>query len=100
MRRITSRSDVAPVRDREAAHNPNLNPLLAGFIPLDSNAAAEEFLSVPDRTVALQRYVADNVKWEQASFARNMVRLILTMQYRYDHAYPAGKFYKVTAEIT
>ena len=95
MRRVVSKTDVAGVTGQETAYNPNLNPLLAGFIPFDSNDAAEEFLNVPERTVALQRYIANVIKWEQATFARNMVRLILTYQYRYDHAFPAGKFYKV-----
>ncbi len=59
-----------------------------------------EFLESPDRIVALQRYVGDQIRWSQANFARNMVRMVVTLQYRYDHAYPAGKIYPVSGQMT
>ena len=87
---------IAPVSSKEYAHNVRLNPMLSGFIPFDSQESVNAFLESPDRIVALQRYIKDQVPWEQSSFGRDMLRLICTREYRLAHAYPGGKTYKVS----
>ncbi len=96
---MVSRNDVAPPTGKEVSYNPRLNPLLAGFIPLDTQEAVIEFLDVPDRIIALQRFIADNVKWNPSNFARKMVRMVVTLQYRYDYNYPAAKIYPVSSTL-
>ena len=90
-----ARASTDPVTSRETAHNPLLNPLLSTYVPFDSQTSVNTFFDSQDRIVALQRYVRKNVKWDQSSFVRRMLRLICTMEYRYEHAYPAGKITKV-----
>ncbi len=88
---------TAPISSKEYAHNVRLNPLLSGFVPFDSQESVNTFLESPERIVALQRYVKEHVPWDQASFGRDMIRLICTLEYRLAHAYPGGKTYKVSS---
>ena len=96
VRRIVARSDADPVNTREVQHNPNLNPLLSGYVPFDSQDSVNTFMESVDRVVALQRYVRSQVPWEEASFVRNMVRLVCTREYRYNHDYIGLKTRKVS----
>ncbi len=70
------------VKATESAANPQLNPLLSGFLPFDAQAVVEEFFELKERTVALQRYISKMVPWNPSTFAHDMVALICTYQYR------------------
>ena len=70
------------VKATESAANPQLNPLLSGFLPFDAQAVVEEFFELKERTVALQRYISKMVPWNPSTFAHDMVALICTFQYR------------------
>ncbi len=70
------------VKATESAANPQLNPLLSGFLPFDAQAVVEEFFELKERTVALQRYISKMVPWNPSTFCHDMVALICTFQYR------------------
>ncbi len=70
------------VKATESAANPQLNPLLSGYLPFDAQAVVEEFFELNERTVALQRYIAKMIPWHPSTFAHDMVALICTFQYR------------------
>ncbi len=70
------------VKATESAANPQLNPLLSGFLPFDSQPVVEEFFELKERTVALQRYISKMIPWNPSTFAHDMVALICTFQYR------------------
>ncbi len=89
------RAETDPVTSKETAYNVRLNPLLSGYIPFDAQMSVLNFFESPERTVALTRYVRDHIKWDQANFAKDMLRLVCTMNYRYEHSWPGGKTYKV-----
>ena len=95
---MVARSSVDPVTSKETAHNPLLNPLLSTYVPFDSQTSVNTFFESQDRIVALQRYIRENVTWDQSSFVRRMLRLICTLEYRYEHSYPGAKITKVTID--
>ncbi len=99
IRRVVSASEQHAVTGKEIAHHKSLNPLLAD-VPFDSQEAVDNFFRSYDRIVALQRYVQLNVDWSEANFCRKMVRLLCTLQYRYDYAFPGDKTYKVSNVVS
>ncbi len=96
---MVARSAGEPVNAKEIQHNPNLNPLLSGYVPFDSQESVNTFMESLDRVVALQRYVRAQVPWEEGSFVRNMVRLVCTREYRLEHDYLGMKTRKVSQVI-
>ncbi len=87
-KRILTRYDMPPMKQDEIRANPNLNPLLSGFIPIDNQLSAEEFFSSEERSYELHRWVLSKITWDPSNFVSRLCDLVATREYRIKYSYP------------
>ena len=69
----------------------DLNPLLQHWLPFNEQEVVHEFFKSTDRIGALTRYIGNVLVWNPHTFARQLVQLICSWDYRYNHSFPGRR---------
>ncbi len=69
----------------------DLNPLLQHWLPFNEQDVVHEFFKQTDRIGALTRYIGNVLVWNPHTFARQLVQLICSWDYRYNHSFPGRR---------
>ena len=94
IRRILTRYDRPELKQGEIMANPNLNPLLAGYVPFDNQVAVNTFFESEERGVELHRWVLSKMHWDPSSFIPRLCEMVCTREYRIKYSYPGKQLMK------
>ncbi len=85
--RMLTRHD-RPINPDELTANPQLHPLLAGFIPFSHPLQVSKFFQSKDRILALQVWVYVSIPWDPNYFVNRMCDALMTFEFRIKYSFP------------